>query len=129
MPELSDIQPREFHQLERTTGSFRGVLTDHLGDPIPGSVLDTLTLTLYDTDSAQTILNGRNDQDVLNTNGVTVDEDGNLVWEIAALDNIINRSALTFERHVALFEWTWANGERFGKHEAIVVVRNLSKVP
>ena len=38
----------------------------------------------------------------------------------------IERSELPFERHVALFQWTWASGA--GKHEVVLSVKNLSQV-
>lgn len=122
-------EPNEYPQLEQTTGSYAGVLVDHLGIPVPGSILETLTLTLYCLDTAQSILNGRSAQDVLQVNGVTVGEDGAFLWEIAPADNTILYPVLDYERHRALFEWTWATGTRTGHHEVVLVVKNLSKVP
>jgi hypothetical protein len=114
--------------LERTTPRFSAVLVGDDGvTPIPGSTLSTLTLTLYCDDSDLTIVNSRNGQNVLQTNGVTVDESGNLVWILAAADLAILHDSLPFERHVALFVWTWPTNKS-GKFECVFAIRNLAKV-
>jgi hypothetical protein len=95
---------------------------------IPGSTLTSLTLTLYVEDGELTIVNSRNNQNVLQTGGVTVDEDGALVWSATVGDTTILNDTLPFERHVALFQWTWGTG-RAGKHEIVLSVRNLARVP
>lgn len=122
------IVPKEFDQLELTSGQYTAVLTDEEGVAIDGTILTTMVLTLYNLDSDLTIINSRNDQDVLNTNGVTIDASGNLTWTISPADNAIVNSAAAAERHVALFEYTWSLGAKAGKHEVILVVKNLAQV-
>lgn len=96
--------------------------------PLPGSVLTSLRLTLYLIDAADldVIVNGRNRQDVLNVNNVTVSASGLVTWIIQPGDTTLS-SAAPFERHIALFEWGWAGGQ--GKREIILVVHNRRQVP
>lgn len=122
------ITPKEFDMLEETSGEYTATLTDESGDAINGTVLSTLTLTLYNQDTALTIINSRNDQNVLNTNGVTIDVNGLLTWTIAPDDNEILNTTLTAERHTAQFNWTWGAG-KIGRHEIVLVVKNLNVVP
>jgi len=114
---------------EQTTGQYTAQLVGNDGlTPIPASVLATLVLTLYaiKADGTDQIINGRNRQNALNANNVTVSAAGALVWAIQVLDTTLVED-IPFERHVALFEWTWTSGA--GKHEAILPVRNLHFVP
>ncbi len=115
-----------FTVLEATTARYLATLQDEAGTPIPGSSLATLTLTLYDRASGE-IINGRNAQNVKNANGVTIGEDGALVWTMTPADTAILGSG-TQEAHVALFAWTWGGGKT-GRHEVTLLVTNLTKVP
>ncbi len=115
---------------EACTALYTATLQDETHTAIPGSSLTTLTLTLYDQASGS-ILNSRNRQNVLNANNVTVTEAGVLAWTMQPADNaIVNLSvaAGARERHVALFEWTWAAGAKAGKYEVFFDVQNLTKV-
>ena len=115
---------------EGTTPRILGTLVDDREVPLAASVLEALTLTLYSlSDPMVPIINGRNKQNVLNTNGVTVDANGAFVWEIEAADLVILNDALTVEKRLALFEWTWALGQKSGKQEIEFRVKNLVKVP
>lgn len=117
-----------FDTLEQTTPRFTATLVAEDGvTPIPGSTLTTLTLTLYADNDDLTIINGRDHQNVLQTNGVTVDEFGLLTWTLSQADQAVLDDALSFERHIALFEWTWPTN-RAGKFEFVLVVGNLAKV-
>jgi len=112
---------------EKVTARYTADVQDHEENAIAGSSLTTLTLTLYDQ-STGTIINSRNAQDVLNTNGVTVNSSGNLVWIIDPDDNAIVTSTSKVEKHIALFAWTWDSGNKAGKHEVMLHVKNLTKV-
>jgi hypothetical protein len=130
-----------FEILEQTTGVYRATITDEGGAMLPASTLSTLKLTLYvKTAAGNVYINSRNEQNVLNANGVLVYDtlqtdtlsDGtqltyNLKWVIAALDTTLNNSNLKTERHIALFEWTWPTDKQ-GKHEVILAVKNLTEV-
>lgn len=122
------LDPQSFPINEKATGRYTAQLVDNDGvTPIPGATLSTLTLTLYaiKADGTDGIVNGRNAQNVLNTNNVTIDGSGTLVWLVQIGDTTLIE-AIPFERHIALFQWTWPSGA--GKHEVVLLVRNLHGV-
>lgn len=122
------IEPRTFDILEQSTGQYTATIVGNDGvTPLPVATLLTLTLTLYvvKTDGTIGYVNSRNAQNVLNLNNVTVNSAGLLTWLIQVGDSTLIE-ALPFERHIALFEWTWANGA--GKHEIVLVVQGLTEV-
>lgn len=92
-----------------TTGEARYTLRDNDGAVIPVASLSTLTMTLRDAKSGS-IVNSRSAQDVLNTNGVTVDSSGALVWTIAVADTTLLDSSLESEEHVAEFLFVTTGG-------------------
>jgi hypothetical protein len=49
-----------------------------------------------------------------------------VTWSIQVLDTTLVEATLPFERHIALWQWTTATAA--GKHESILVVKNLSQV-
>ena len=108
---------------ELTTPVFRFQIVDFEG---VGFKTDTLTLTLY-TSAGEAILNLRDEQNVLDTNQVSVDDEGNVEWRCRRQDMAIINDNSALETHVALFEWTW-DGESYGKHEIEHRVRNFSQV-
>lgn len=129
--------PFSFPIDERESGSYLATLTDDLGAVLPGSSLLTLQLSLYVVNSAGVVvyINDRNHENALNVNEVTVYDtlqtlsDGrtyNLRWRVQPADSAIIEAGLQFERHIGLFEWTWASGA--GKHEFVLVVKNLLAV-
>lgn len=89
---------------------------------------DVFILTLYDNKTGD-ILNGRDEQNVLNANGCTVDADGNVEFTMEPEDTTILDTASALEVHIALFEWTWNAGLFHGKHEIQHKIRNMSQVP
>ena len=118
--------PNAFEIAEKETGRYTAILTGNDGvTPLSSAVLLTLTLTLYVTKADGTDTKIRDHQSVLNANNVTVGTDGAVVWIIQVTDTTLVE-LIPFERHVALFEWTWAGGA--GKHEVVLVVRNLRQV-
>lgn len=123
------------------SGRYTGTLRDESG--VLFSALDSLTLTLYDKKTAE-IINGRNYQDALNTNQVTVydtlqsgfDDAGNpitfnLRWNLLPEDNpILNDSkAVVTEEHVALFVAIWSGGARQMNNQFSIFVKNLGLLP
>lgn len=124
-------EPVVFEVNEKTTPTYRATIKDDQDPPqaIPLATLLTLTLTLYvvNADGTTTILNSRSQQNVLNANNVTVDATGHLAYTLQIADTTIANAALPFERHIALFEWTWPTSKA-GKHEVIFSVRNLTRV-
>jgi hypothetical protein len=130
MPVLTTL-PQEFEVLERTTTRLSGTLTqDDALTPAPASLLTTLTLKLYALDAARTIINSRDNQTVKNANGGTVNEAGLLVMVFDPADIPMLDSALPYERHIALFTWTWGSSPvKTGRKEVALIVRNLHYVP
>lgn len=108
---------------ELTTARYTASLVDETGAVVPASSLSALTLLLYDK-ATGTVLNGRNNQNVLNTNGVTVDENGNLVWILSPPDNTIVTTTEPHEVHVAVFTGHWGAGKEV-THDIAITVRNL----
>lgn len=89
-----------------------GTLTDEAGDAVPLAAIATLTLTLYDAD-LDSIINSRNAQSILNTNGGTLHATtGAFTLTLSAADNVIvtTREAGRTETHYGLVEATWTGG-------------------
>ena len=112
---------------EKTTRRYTAALKDETGAAIGSGTLSSLKLTLYNrADGA--IINSRNQQNVLNLNGVTVDASGNLTWTMDPADNPIIDAALSYEEHIALFEIGWASDAKKNNHEVILRVENINKI-
>lgn len=126
----SRLSEKERRVEEKSTGRYKVVLNDEAGAVIPLSDMTTITLTLYD-DYTGTIINSRNAQNVKNTNNVLYTEAGLLTWTLQPNDNVIVTSEVRtngYEKHIALFEYTWSSGAKAGKHELEFQVRQLNKV-
>ena len=116
-----------FHVREKTTRRYTAALKDETGAAIGGGALSSLKLTLYNrADGA--IINSRNQQNVLNVNGVTVDASGILTWTMEPADNPIIDAALSYEEHIALFELGWSSETKKNNHEVIIRVENVNKI-
>lgn len=121
--------PITFPINELSTGKYTAVIVGNDGvTPLPAVTLTTLTLTLYVilSDGTQAIVNGRNIQNVLNLNNVTVDGSGNLTWNVQVGDTT-PQQVIPFEIHRAVFAWTWPGGA--GNHEVWLKVAQLIRVP
>lgn len=126
----SRLNEKERRVEEKITARYKVILSDEAGAVIPLSDMTTITLTLYD-DYTGTIINSRNAQNVKNTNNVTYTEAGLLTWTLQPNDNIIVSSDVrtnSYEKHIALFEFTWDSGAKAGKHELEFQVRQINKV-
>jgi hypothetical protein len=113
---------------EGSSARYTATLLDELGAGVPAASLTTLTLTLYD-DKTGAIINGRNAQNVLNANGVSVDASGNLVWAITPADTPIVTDTLQTETHYAVFKATWSSGAKGLSHAAPLTVTNMWRRP
>ena len=126
----SKLNEKERRVDEKTTARYKVVLNDETGTSIHLNDMTTITLTLYD-EYTGTIINSRNAQDVKNTNNVTYSNPGILTWTLQPNDNIIVSNDIRtngYEKHIALFEFTWDSGAKAGKHELEFQVRQLNKV-
>lgn len=125
---LNDLIPQVFEVLEQTTPRYTAQILDDTGVALPAASLSTLTLSLYTLDSTGTAVYIRNAQNVLNANNVTVDTNGNIVWSVQVADTTLANTALDFERHIALWTWTWSGGLKTGRHEVILNVKNVTTI-
>ena len=121
---------------EQSSADLTATLLQDSDDPqsvVPGSSLLSLTLTLYDVETGQ-IINQRDNQDVLNTNQVTVDENGLLTWYMQPEDTIIVTDELppdSTEQHIALFTFTWTRTplpDGVGREQVYHFIKQLAKV-
>lgn len=103
------------HVRERSSGVYSAQLLDQDGVAIPAASLVTLTLTLSVKDTGD-IINSRSAQNVLNTNNVTVDASGNLVWTVQPADHAVVATGRKVERHRAVFDFTWSSGTKRDWH-------------
>lgn len=113
---------------ENSTAKITATVVDENGVGLAAASLTTITLTLYLKGTPATKINSRDDQDVKNTNGVTISSAGALVWTMEPDDNPIIDNSKSSEDHIALFEWTYNSGAKAGKHEVEVTVQNLANV-
>lgn len=109
---------------------YTATLLDENSTAIPLSVINSLTLTLFDAGTG-TIINNRNGQDVLNTNQVTVHAtSGLLTWAGLPADNAIVDSGKvqdSLEQHVALFRVVYSSTKALN-HILELYIRQLLKV-
>jgi hypothetical protein len=121
------LDPLTFPIDEKETGQYTATIVGNDGvTPLPAASLLTLVLTLYVIKSDGTDSLIRTVQNVLNLNNVTVSPAGLVTWLIQITDTTLVED-IPYERHIALWEWTWAAGA--GKHEVVLLVRNLRRVP
>ena len=115
---------------ELSTPEFSTTLKDEDGNIITGSAIDEIKLTYYNVADGSTI-NTRIDQDAL-ANGVTVDAQGLLTWQMETGDAVIVLPAEVpineLEKHKALFFIKWNSGTRQDHFELEFYVKNLGKV-
>ena len=124
---LDDVETIPYD--EGTTPDYTAQLVDKDENPVPGDALDTLTLKYYQ-EYTEEIVNNRNGESVHNANGVTLDDEGVLVWRLRPEDTVIQDDALHQEPHIALFEFSYAgpSGTEYGKHQVRFLIKNLSLV-
>lgn len=121
------------------SGRYTSTFRDEDGALFYG--VETFQLTLYNK-LDDSIINGRDYQDVLNNNQVTlystlqngVDDKGNPItynmrWNLLPLDNPIINEGLPVEEHVALFVATWSSGARQMNTQFSIFVTNLGLLP
>lgn len=116
---------------EATTGVYVFELVDEGNVTVDASQINELTLTYYDWADG-TIINTRQDQNILNANNVTlITPPGlplitTLTWDIQVADTAIVHPGLPWEVHVAVFRWSWAGMARHWGHQMAFGVRRLS---
>jgi len=114
-----------FPAIEATKAVYAGQLVDETGTPVPASVLTSGVLTLYDLRSGS-IINGRNGQNILNANNVTIDASGNITWTMAPTDHPFlggPPNPTSVERHIAFFTFVWPGSGGLEHNVAFDVAR------
>lgn len=115
-------------------------IVDAEDQAVPADSLTVGELTLYDMDTfvpgspTVGIINGRNAQDILNDNNVTIDSSGHVVYTMPAADNAMpddvdSRAHLLRRqvwRHRAQFHFEWDDGSF--NYEFEIEVVNLRSV-
>lgn len=116
--------------LEKKSARLECRLLDDTGAGLAAASLTACTLTLYDRASLALINpSGRPAaQNILNTNGCTIDTAGNLVLQLDPADNALADTTKERETHVALIEWSWQAGARKGGHEFHLLVAGSPKI-
>jgi hypothetical protein len=127
---MIDQTVRIFDVNERARGDYSFEIRDRNGIAVPGSVVTSARLSVYLTSEVPANLkfvNGRNAQNVLQTNNVTISETGVVKWDIQSGDMaiIINNSA-QYDPRIAVFEITWPQGLIL--HEVAFNVRNVPNI-
>ena len=124
-------EPSTVDVLEKTTPAYTATVRDDAGNALPAASLTTLTLFLYviKADGTTQYIRGAAGapQDILNANNVTVDANGLVTWSLQITDTTLVET-LDFERHLAVFTWTWSAGAKTGRHQVVFVVKNLDVV-
>lgn len=115
-----------FDVVQSTSGKYVAQIIDENGDGLSSTQIETAILTLYDTvDNA--IINSRHNQNVLNTNSVTIDTSGNLVWVWTPSDMPKIHTTRTPELHTALWTITWNAGNSKILHEVSFRVSKVNQ--
>lgn len=131
---MSAQTTQPFHARESSSSKLTATIQDESEVAIPAGSLSSLTLMLYDqtTELANpgttaAIINSRNRQNVLNANGCAVSTGGVMTMTFTPADNVIVNTGKSSERHVALFEYTYAAGLKAGRHEVLIDVYNYAR--
>lgn len=107
------------------TGTFK----DELGNPVPLVSIGTVQLWLYD-EASDAAINGKTATNIKNASGGTIGAtDGSLSLVLGPLDNPILDATKRRERHIAFVKATYNGGAGVVEAEAVISVRNLSRVP
>lgn len=119
---------------EGESQNIEGTLVDGSGVAIPLAGLATFTLTLFN-EFDLSIINSRTGQDILNTNGGTVNDPASFILRLDAADAVIIDGDTAnpkvrgdVEAHIARLFWTWDDGvaERTGIQEIRLRVQKTS---
>lgn len=109
-----------------TTPVYAAQLVDATQTPVPGSALDTLTLSIVDTLTG-TVINSCNQVNILNTGRGSIDDLGNLLITLEVGDTSLPETPTPNRISRSLIiDWSVNSGATVGRHEAQFIVVNLS---
>ena len=119
---------------QATSGIYSFELVDEENVTVEASQINSLSLSYYDW-SDGTIINNRQNQNVLNANDVELITPPalplvtTLSWLIQPEDTVILHPTQPWEIHVAVWRWSWAGLLRHGAHQMAFGVRTLLYTP
>lgn len=108
-----------------STPIYQALLVDTSGVPIPGTSLDTLTLTILDT-MTSAVINGVSNVNILNTGRGTIDSLGNLTISLLSSDTSMTETTATSVQRSLIIAWTYSSGAFVGSHKANFTLLNLA---
>lgn len=112
---------------EGTTYWWEGTLKDPSGTAIPGANVTAIVMTLVDGDDpAETVINGRDEDDVLNTGGGELDSNGFFRWA-AEPGDAVAIGTKKYQKRKMTFVVTYNQGVL--THQVQFYLRNLTQVP
>lgn len=131
-----------FQVNERSSTRYVGTLKDQAGAVVGASQLTALRLWLRATNAPAGVYI-RNNQNVLNANGVEVFDtvaprgvdangvavSGNIVWDMDPADNRIVAGDRDQEDHEAVFKYNWGSGSNAKQHTHRVPITVTNFVP
>jgi hypothetical protein len=101
-------------------------LRDEAGAVIGSTTMTTMILTLYDLmDPSHPIVGGIQGVDIKNTRSCSLSTQGVFVLTLLPVDTIILHPTRSYERRMAIVEYSWASGAKSDALEVQFVVRNL----
>lgn len=104
-----------FAAKEKTSATYAFDIKDEAGAAVPAGTLSLAQINHFDVETGQTI-NARTAQNCLNTNGVTIDAAGHVVWSVAKADRTIVNQRKGIERHRTEFYFEWSAGAKAAWH-------------
>lgn len=118
---------------EESSALYVAYLRDPADNPVTLAQLTAVELTLFDPDD-DAIVNGRDGQDVLNENDVTIadvtlngETIAKLSWQIQPEDTVMLDDTKRKENRTAQFRFAWDGGQHH--HPYTFQVKNLHLVP
>lgn len=117
---------------EGTTRTYIATLKGEDGIVVPASSLSAVRLRFYSTHTGA-VINGRDGQNVLNANGVTIDNNGLLTWKLLEADTILTDNPKpTLGHHCAVFVIEWIDAQSVARqvvHEVTFPIARAKNAP
>lgn len=124
---VSVVENEMYKITEGSTQIYTVTLVDESGDPIPLAQISSIQLT-YKNDLKDTVINTREDQNVLNANDCTYHAtDGTFTWNLQVADTTAVNADLRFDTNLAVITWTWNGGLSQQRHAFYIQTENLGR--
>lgn len=124
--------PYEILTNERSSQEYSVTINDENGDPVALDAIDSITMTIVETQTGTTV-NSRSNQNVLNSNNCTFHATSGLfTWAVQPADTaIVNSDTPVGKReiHLATLTFKWASEAKEWHREIALKVLNLRSVP